>query len=130
MATGGVLRIASFVFVGCIAAAVHFASVVLLVELAKLPPLAANVAGWLVAFVVSFLGQWQLTFRSRGTPWHFALPRYFALSLGGFAANEAAYAVLLHWTRLPYDIALVLVLLAVAVVTYLLGSGWVFRRSA
>jgi len=124
-----VKRIAWFVAVGCVAAAVHFAVVVLLVEGLGAPPLLANVGGWLVAFCVSFAGQWQLTFRSRATPWQHALPRYFALSLAGFAANEAGYALLLQWTRLPYQVALAIVLLAVAVMTYLLGSGWVFRRS-
>ena len=124
-----VKRIAFFVAVGCSAAAVHFGVVVLLVEALRVPPLLANVAGWLLAFVVSFLGQWQLTFGSRRTPWRHALPRYFALSLAGFLANEGGYAALLRFTPLPYDAALVLVLLAVAVMTYLLGSHWVFRRS-
>lgn len=124
-----VKRIAFFVAVGCAAAAVHFGVVVLLVEWLRWPPLAANVAGWLLAFLVSFLGQWRLTFASRGTPWRHALPRYFLLSLGGFAANEGAYAVLLHLTPLPYQVALGIVLLAVAVMTYLLGSRWVFRRT-
>jgi putative flippase GtrA len=123
-------RIAFFVAVGGTAAAVHFGIVVLLVELLRTPPLAANVAGWLVAFVVSFLGQWQLTFASRGTSWQHALPRYFVLSLAGFVVNEGGYAVLLHFTALPYDAALAAVLLAVAVMTYLLGSRWVFRRTA
>lgn len=123
-----VKRLVFFVAVGCAAAAVHFGVVVTLVELLRVPPLAANVAGWLLAFVVSFLGQWQLTFASRGTPWRHALPRYFLLSLAGFAANEAGYALVLHFTPLPYDLALVVVLLAVAVMTYLLGSRWVFRR--
>lgn len=124
-----VKRLTFFVAVGCAAAAVHFAGVVVLVEWLHWPPLAANVAGWLVAFVVSFLGQWRLTFASRGTPWRHALPRYFLLSLGGFAANEGAYAVLLHLTPLPYQVALGIVLLAVAVMTYLLGSRWVFLRT-
>jgi putative flippase GtrA len=124
-----VKRIAWFVLVGCAAAAVHFAVVVLLVEGLHAAPLVANVGGWLVAFLVSFLGQWRLTFASRGTPWRHALPKYFVLSLAGFAANEAGYALLLQFTALPYDAALVVVLLAVAVMTYLLGSRWVFLRN-
>ncbi len=122
-------RIAFFVAVGCAAAAVHFSVVILLVEFFHAAPLLANVFAWLVAFVVSFLGQWQLTFRSRATPWTRALPRYFLLSLAGFVANESGYALLLRWTPLRYDVALAVVLLAVAVMTYLLGSRWVFRRS-
>lgn len=123
------LRIASFVAVGCAAAAVHFGVVVVLVEHSHLPPLAANVAGWAVAFVVSFLGQGLVTCRSRRAPLLQALPRFFAVSLAGFAANEAAYALLLHATGVRYDVLLAGVLLAVAVMTYLLSSRWAFRRS-
>lgn len=122
-------RIAFFIAVGCAAGAVHFGAVVLLVEWLGASPLLANVLGWLLAFVVSFTGQSRLTFRSHGTHWTVALPRYFAVSLSGFVLNEAGYALLLHWTALPYDLALGLVLVAVAVMTFLLGSRWAFRRS-
>ena len=122
-------RIAFFIVVGCAAGAVHFGAVVLLVEWLGVAPLLANVLGWLLAFGVSFTGQSKWTFRSHGTPWAVALPRYFALSLSGFVLNEVGYALLLHWTRLPYDLALGLVLVAVAVMTFLLGSRWAFRRS-
>ena len=122
-------RIAFFIAVGCAAGAVHFGAVVLLVEWLGASPLLANVLGWLLAFGVSFTGQSRLTFRSHGTHWTVALPRYFAVSLSGFVLNEAGYALLLHWTALPYDFALALVLVAVAVMTFLLGSRWAFRRS-
>jgi putative flippase GtrA len=122
-------RLAWFIAVGCTAAAVHFGVVVGLVELAGLAPLLANVAGWLVAFIVSFCGQWLLTFRGSGAPWRQALRRFFLISLGGFTANESAYAVLLHFSALRYDLLLGLVLVAVAVMTYLLSSRWAFRGS-
>lgn len=122
-------RIASFVAVGCAAAAVHFGVVVWLVSGHAMPPLLANIAGWLVAFLVSFLGQWQLTFRASEAPWRSAMPRFFVLSLAGFAINESAYAVLLHWSDLPYDVLLAAVLVGVAVMTYLLSSHWAFRRN-
>jgi putative flippase GtrA len=122
-------RLAWFIAVGCTAAAVHFGVVVLLVEFTGLAPLLANVAGWLVAFIVSFCGQWRLTFRGSGAPWRQALRRFFLISLGGFSANEATYAVLLHFSALPYDLLLALVLVAVAVMTYLLSSRWAFRGS-
>jgi putative flippase GtrA len=116
-----------FIAVGCTAAAVHFATVLLFVGAAGAAPLAANVAGWLLAFCVSFLGQWRLTFRAQAAPAGQALRRYFVLSLGGFAANETAYGALLHWTRLPYDLLLASVLVATALATYVLGSRWAFR---
>ena len=122
-------RLAWFVAVGCTAAAVHFGTVVALVERLALATLLANIAGWLLAFVVSFCGQWLLTFRARQAPVLQALPRFFLVSLAGFATNEAAYAVLLHFSALPYDLLLALVLVGVAVMTYWLSSRWAFRGS-
>jgi putative flippase GtrA len=122
------VRLAWFVAVGCTAAAVHFGMVVSLVEALGWAPLVANVAGWLVAFVVSFCGQWQLTFRGHGAHWWHALPRFFAISAMGFLVNESAYALLLRVSPLRYDVLLAGVLVAVAVMTYLLSSRWAFRR--
>jgi putative flippase GtrA len=118
-----------FIAVGCAAAAVHLAVVVLLVSGPGLRPLVANVLGWLVAFLVSFGGHWQLTFHGRGAPVWRAARRFFGISAAGFAANEAAYAALLHWSGVRYDVGLAMVLVAVAVVTYLLSSRWAFLGS-
>ena len=120
-------RVPRFVAVGCTAAAVHYCIVLLLVSGAGAPPLAANVAGWLPAFAVSFLGQWRFTFGARAAPGGQALRRFLVLSLGGFGANETAYAILLHWTVLPYDVLLAIVLVGVACSTYVLSSVWAFR---
>lgn len=122
-------RILSFVLVGSSAAFVHWATVVSLVRLFALAPLAANVAGWLVAFGVSFAGQFAFTFRDQGAPVLQAARRFFLLSFGGFMLNEAAYAVLLRWSPWRYDLLLAGVLLGVAIVTYLLSRRWAFRGS-
>jgi putative flippase GtrA len=122
-------RLARFVAVGCTAAAVHFGIVVLLVESRIATPLAANVVGWLVAFVVSFAGQHRLTFADRSAPVLQAARRFFAISAAGFAVNEAAYGLLLHVSAIRYDLALAIVLVAVAVMTYVLSSRWAFLRS-
>lgn len=119
-------RVIRFVAVGCIAAAVHLGVVVLLVSGFGQPPLAANVVGWLVAFCFSLTGHWLLTFRSQRSPLWRAARRFFAVSAAGFGANELAYAALLQWTGLRYDLVLALVLVAVAVITYLLSSRWAF----
>jgi putative flippase GtrA len=121
-------RIGWFIFVGCAAAAVHFAVVVLLVSQSAWNPLLANIAAWLTAFCVSFAGHWHLTFPRSGAPLARAAGRFFLISLAGFATNEAMYAVLLrllgeHW----YAPALFVVLVAVAFMTWLLSSRWAFR---
>lgn len=123
-------HVAWFIAVGCAAAAVHWLVVVALVSLVGWRPLWANVLGWAVAFGVSFTGHHRLTFRGHGAPLRASMKRFFMVSAGGFAANQTAYAILLQWSGRRYDLALAVVLLAVAVLTYLLSRHWAFLRSA
>ncbi len=122
-------QVAWFVIVGCSAAATHWLVVVAAVSMAHLPPLQANVLGWLVAFGVSFAGHYTLTFRHQNAPLWQALRRFFMVSAAGFAINELAYAWLLHATPLRYDILLALILIAIAVLTFFLGRFWAFRQA-
>ncbi|ANN80683.1 sugar translocase [Bordetella flabilis] len=119
-----------FIAVGCAAAATHWLVVVACVEAMDARPLLANVLGWLVAFCVSFSGHYLLTFRHQAGAWHVAAVRFFCISAGGFAINELTYAWLLHRTALRYDVLLALVLLAIAVLTFLFSRFWAFRRNA
>ncbi|MDB5942285.1 MAG: GtrA-like protein [Ramlibacter sp.] len=122
-----VRRIGWFVAVGTTAAAVHLATVVALVRWGGWAPAVANVLGWLVAFVCSFLGHHHTTFRDANAPMGRAARRFFAVSALGFAANQLAYVLLLELSGLRYDIALALVLVGIAVMTYLLGRRWAFQ---
>jgi hypothetical protein len=58
-----------------------------------------------------------------------AARRFFALSFAGFAINELAYATLLRWSPWRYDVLLAIVLVGVAVLTYLLSRRWAFQRT-
>ena len=118
-----------FIGVGCVAAAVHWGVVVVLVEHASWHPLLANLVGWLVALTVSFTGHHRLSFRGHGTPFLTSAARFFVVSAAGFAVNEMAYAVLLHSSTYRYDLLLAVVLVAVAFITYWLSRHWAFLRS-
>ena len=116
-----------FLAVGATAALVHAAVVWMLVSSAQLAPLVANVGGFAVAFWVSFFGHRYLSFtHGRHSPWQRALPRFALVAGLAFGGNELLYALLLHFTDLPYLLALVLVLGLVAVGTYLLSRFWAF----
>ncbi len=117
-----------FVAVGCTAAATHWAVVRALVETGNGSPLGANVAGWLMAFGVSFWGHHRFTFSAQGARLSSALPRFFGVSLVGFLINEATYAVLLHWGGWRYDLTLAAVLVLVAVGTFIVSRSWAFRH--
>ena len=118
--------LAWFGLVGAAAAAVHMGVVWLLVSQWQVPALAANVLGFVLAFGVSFVGHHRLSFGAQQASAKQALPRFAAVALLGFVSNEALYAVLLG-AGIEYRLALFLVLLAVAAMTWLLSRFWAFR---
>ncbi len=121
-------QVVRFGLVGAAAAATHFGVAVASVRALALDPQLANVVGFVVAFTVSFLGQWRWTFGAHGAPLARALPSYFLVALGGFAVNAIAYRWLLMHTPLRYDVALALVIGFVAAMTFVLSRFWAFRR--
>lgn len=116
-----------FVGVGAAAAATHLGVVMALVEFLGWAPLLANVGGWAVAFGVSFSGHYRLTFSDSGAGLWAAARRFALLSFGGFAVNQAAYALALSLSGLNYALLLAAVLVGVAVLTFVLSRWWAFR---
>ena len=106
----------------------HLAAAAAFVHLG-MPPQAANVAAFHVAFVVSYLGHRRLTFADRATRVRDSLPRFLAVSYASFGLNAALYALLLRFTPLHYLLALAIVLVVVAAVTYTLSRLWAFRQA-
>jgi putative flippase GtrA len=120
-------ELVAFGLVGASAFLVHFVVVASIVPLG-VPPLVANVAGFLAAFTVSFVGHGRWSFPAEGRPVGPALRRFAVVAVGGFLVNESAYAVLLRFTRLDYRFALFLVLAGVAALTWLAGRHWAFAH--
>lgn len=120
-------QLLQFALVGGSAAATHLAVVALLVHFTGMEPLGANVIAFLVAFLVSYNGHALLTFSSYGHQgWH-TMARFFAVACLSFIANEALYALALHWLGWHYLWSLVAVLVLVAIGTFVLSKIWAFR---
>ena len=98
-------------------------------SLAGVTPLLANLVGWLIAFLVSFSGHYRLTFRHQQARLVPAAARFFMVSALGFCINEASYAWLLRTTTIRYDVLLLLILVAIAVLTFALSRLWAFRSA-
>ncbi len=125
------LRVLRFGIVGLTAAAVHYWTVIALVELFDAAPLRANVGGFVVAFWVSYFGHRHWTFsdtREEGLGQAASFLRFLSVAVLGFLVNELLFFVLLHTTRMPYYVALAIVVLTVAAMTYVLSKLWAFRR--
>lgn len=122
-------RPVAFVLVGCAAFAMHFSVVSALVP-AGLPPLVANVVGFLCAFGVSYFGHERWSFPARMRDSARAVRRFFVVASCGFAFNEVLYGVLLGLTGLGYRLALFAVLLLTAVATFVASRFWAFADGA
>ena len=96
------MQVARFAIVGLLAALTHLGVVVALVSAGIAAPLVANVAGFLVAFWVSYAGQRNWTFRATGVAHRRGVPRHFAVAAGSFLLNEGLFWALLRLTPLPY----------------------------
>ena len=105
---------------------VHLGSVALVLVPLGLPPLIANIFAFLLAFQVSHLGHHRFTFSAADAPVARSRRRFFLVALTGFLVNEAMYALLLHFTELDYRVALAVVLVAVAALTFISARQWAF----
>lgn len=122
-------QVAIFIMVGTAAAFTHLAVVAAAVEFVALHPLAANVIGFCVAFLVSFGGHARWTFPIERDRFAAARTRFFAVALTGFVLNQAAYAEALHIFGARYYLpVLAAVLIGVAIATFLLSKLWAFAQ--
>lgn len=118
-------RITVFGLVGAMASLTHLAVAGALMEGLGLSIWWANLGGFAVAFGLSYLGHYHLTFTS-GRAHGQAVPRFLATALIGLGVNNAALWVMV---RLSGREALGFVLVAIGVaaaVTYVIARLWVF----
>ena len=123
-------QLVQFALVGGAAAATHLAVVALLVQAGALPPLAANVLAFLLAFIVSYNGHALLTFSETKARGWAVLGKYFAVACLSFVVNELLYWWLLNSLHWNYLISLFLVLVVVAVATFVLSKFWAFSNKS
>jgi putative flippase GtrA len=120
-----------FVLVGVSAALTHMAVfTVVLLLVPTLWPEIANVAGFLVAFLVSFVGHRRLSFQDAGTGLMQSFLRFAATAVAGFATNETVFIVLFRVLALPTWVALISGIVVSAVQTFVLSRFWAFKRNA
>lgn len=98
------------------------------VELGDVRAYLANVIGWMVAFFVSFSGHYNLTFRHQHKTLLTAIWRFWCVSAAGFLINELAFVTLLNRTLLPYYWLLALILVGIAVMSFVFSRYWAFRH--
>lgn len=119
------LQIARFGVVGLTAAAIHFFTVVGIVQWFAVKPLLANVVGFIVSFQMSYWGHRKWTFGDTVTLHRVAFSRLLVVQMVNFTANESLFFLFLT-LHLPYQVALLIVLTVLPVFTFLGSKFWVF----
>ena len=120
-----------FLLVGASAALTHMAVFALVLHL--FPPLwpeLANLAGFLVAFLVSFVGHRRLSFQNADTGLMQSFLRFAATAVAGFVTNEAVFIALFRVLALPTWLALMGGIVLSALQTFALSRYWAFKRNA
>lgn len=112
--------------VGVTAMLVHLGCVSLVLVPLGLDPLIANIIAFLIAFQVSHARHQRLTFSHQQAPVARSRVRFFGVALTSFIINELMYWALLHFTPLDYRVALAIVLVAVAALTFVTARHWAF----
>ncbi len=116
-----------FAVIGAAAAAVHYV-VAVGIEFAQLTsPAKANILGFLLAFPVSYWGHRKLSFAAHTATHQQAFPKFFTVALTGFLIKQFMVINALHFTAIPFWLVLAVVMIVVAISTYLLSYYWAFK---
>ncbi|HYG28147.1 MAG TPA: GtrA family protein [Caulobacteraceae bacterium] len=112
-----------FAVFGVLASGTHFVVALAAARFLRLEPLAANTVAFAAALGVSYLGNAIVTFRVR--PWDGAqFARFAALSLAGFALNQAIVYALTVRGGWPFWASLLVVIALVPPATFVLAKLW------
>jgi putative flippase GtrA len=123
---GEIQKLSRFVAIGVAATAVHMAVVWSLISLVDTEPLLANLAAFLIAFVVSFTGQYFWTFRSTRRL-SSAITRFFVVAFSAFLLNNVALVALLNAQLMSASLAAVIAVCVIPAISYVLGRFWAFQ---
>jgi putative flippase GtrA len=91
------------------------------------PALIANIFAFLIAFCFSFFGQRYLTFSDSNQTFFYSLKRYFLVSVCSFLFNECFFYIAIYFFHIPYYIALPIIVLLVAIGTFVVSKRWAFK---
>jgi len=110
---------------GAVGTALHYATLVALVQYAQAHAVAASTAGAIAGALVNYALNHRYTFASTRTH-DKALPRFAAVALAGIAINAVVMAAMLNLVGAHYLAAQLVATGVVLVAGYLANRAWTF----
>lgn len=124
-----VTEILRFGIVGLAATAMHYFTLILMVELFAISPTLANGLAFLFALCITYLGQSLWVFQERSQH-NISQMLRFIVSLGfGLLSNMVIMAVSMHALGMGYQNGFLLSLLLVPALSFMINRLWVFNSS-
>lgn len=126
------LQLVKFIIMGSLAAVVHLAVLYTAVTFLDIAPAWANALAFVVAFVVSFIGHLNVTFKEN----HLAqtasvssrLFKWFMSAITGFMLNQGLFVLGLAWLGESYYLLIWFIVTGiVTALSFLLGKLWAFK---
>ena len=117
-----------FVVVGSSAALIHLIVNGLSLDFLRIQNELANALGFIVAFLVSFLGHRNLSFKDTSTQALQSFLRFGLTAFGGFCTNEIIFMLLFSGAKVDDWLSLIAGIVAAAVQTFLLSRFWAFKK--
>jgi len=119
-----------FLMVGTVAALVHLSMVWIIVSATELGPLQANIVGFLGALNISYLGHSRFTFNKLKKLSIKTFAQFAIIASTGFLVNQITYYYGLKWFGVAFYMPILMVVLVmVAVFTFVFSKLWVFAIS-
>ena len=119
-------QLGKFASVGVVATGLHVVTALGLNQFAGVVPLRANVVAFVVATIWSYLGNWIWTFNANARFQHSA-PRFFAMSIGCFAINQAIVYGVTVLAQLPFWLAMIPVVAVVPAFSFWMSRTRIFK---
>ena len=121
-----VLQMLRFGAVGIGATLTHLATAWATHHGLGLSAFAANLAGFLVAFCVSYFGHFYWSFRLKEGHGR-SLGRFLVVAVTGYALSNVVVWLVVHRWGQSFDLALLGILMVVPTTSYVLSRLWAFR---
>lgn len=119
---------ARFALVGIAATLVHIAVVFGILTFIQISPIVANFCAFIVAFIVSFSGNYIWTFKAPGQAQR-AMQRYFVVSGCACLANSGLLLCILQVTSLEPQLAALIAACIIPALTFLGSRFWSFKAT-
>ena len=116
-----------FILIGLISTLVHYIVAVGFEFFNILSAVHSNIVGFTFAFPLSYFGHRIYTFSNQKSGHKTSLPRFIVVSVTGFVTNQSMVIMFNKYTILPFWLSLGLVMLIIAICTYLLSRYWAFK---